>query len=182
MSVHPALRGLAKKIEAHAEVTGVGYYHIGGRVSVESIALMMFLKPFKAAAAEWNNLYKLDKAARAMLEDVFGAVEGLFPATRERLNNFCPISRGDELVLTRMWLIHQIRNPSFAAHLRKHGENAQLLLERVLAQPALDHPGRPHNQDGHEHEARGKSSANPKIRLRTLKKILRARGGIKILL
>ena len=44
-------------------------------MSVESIALMMFLEPFKAAAAEGNNLYKLDEAARAMLEDVFGAVE-----------------------------------------------------------------------------------------------------------
>src|SRR5260370_28300483 len=43
-----------------------------------------------------NNLYKLDEAGRAGLDDVFSAVERFFPSTRERLNNFCPPSPGDE--------------------------------------------------------------------------------------
>jgi hypothetical protein len=58
--------------------------------------------------------------------------------TRERLNNFRPISRGDELVLTMMCLIHQVRNPSFATDIRKHGENAQFLLEQASARNAED--------------------------------------------
>ena len=36
----------------HADVAGTGYYHDGGYIPVQSISMMMFLEPFKAAAAD----------------------------------------------------------------------------------------------------------------------------------
>jgi hypothetical protein len=83
-----------------------------------------------------NNFYDLNPSQRAQLEDYFGAVENWFPSTREKLNNFRPISAGDILVLTLMLGIHHVRNPSWAADIEKHVTTVQAVIEELKT---LDH-------------------------------------------
>jgi hypothetical protein len=99
----------------------------GASVSVHLV------RPAKTAFK--NNLYGVDPAHRVQLEELFGVVEGFFPATRERLNSFQPISQGDILVLSLMFCIHLVRNPSWAEDNRQHATNVRSLIQDL---PALD--------------------------------------------
>jgi hypothetical protein len=41
-----------RKVIARAESARISYYHVGGQMPRQSLSMMMFLEPFKAAAAE----------------------------------------------------------------------------------------------------------------------------------
>jgi hypothetical protein len=117
------LRGFIDPKAKKEKVWAYGCYKGDAEVTVNLVRI--------SQTALVNNLYGVDDTERAQLEEQFKIVEDLFPPIRAKLNSHGELSKIEVGILTTMFLLHMVRNPSWAADNLAHAETIRKLLPQL---------------------------------------------------